>query len=178
MDREGYSARYSVRIHFDNLVSLATAKRSVEFALAVGSIPPEMRHIWNRLEHTGVQIELFERGAQSSSEQGVDQSLQVQMLRKSLDYPADQCIAVLLTGDGKGFYDGVGFHADLERMQKIGWRIEVLSWSKCCNAHLKRWAEQAGLFIPLDNYYDSITFLEQIRSPKSLNLTHRPLSKP
>ena len=49
-------------------------------------------------------------------EQGVDQALQTAMLRDAFDYNGNPGIAVMLTGDGSGFDDGVGFHADLERM--------------------------------------------------------------
>ena len=43
---------------------------------------------------------------------------QLQMLRDFADYNGDPGIVVLLTGDGQGFYDGAGFHADLERMHR------------------------------------------------------------
>ena len=35
-------ARYLVRIHFDNLLRLAQADRTLKSAVAAGSIPPEM----------------------------------------------------------------------------------------------------------------------------------------
>ena len=68
---------------------------------------------------------------------------------------------MLLTGDGSGFIDGVGFHADLERMHGRGWRIEVLSWRHSCNRRMREWAEQNGRFVALDDFYESITFLER-----------------
>ena len=81
---------------------------------------------------------------------------------------------MLLTGDGVGYDDGVGFHADLERMAKGGWGVEVLSWDVCCKKTLKEWATTAGVFIPLENYYDQITFIEGGRNVESLKLTSRP----
>ena len=54
IDREGESVRSRVRIHFRNLLELARAGRKIEHAVAVGSIPPELRHVWNRLENEGV----------------------------------------------------------------------------------------------------------------------------
>jgi hypothetical protein len=42
------------------------------------------------------------------------------MLRALAD-ASDPQIAVLLTGDGQGFEEGAGFHADLERMYQKGW---------------------------------------------------------
>ena len=160
IEREGETARYRTRIHFRNLLELACAGREIEHAVAVGSIPPELRHVWNRLENEGVTIHLLERGAMEGREQGVDQTLQTAMLRDAFDYNGDPGIAVMLTGDGAGFADGVGFHADLERMRRRDWRIEVLSWRHSCSSRMREWAEENGKFIALDDFYDSITFLE------------------
>ena len=160
IDREGEVARYRIRIHFRNLLRLAHGDREIGRAVAVGSIPPELRHVWNRLENEGVEVQLFERGAMMGREQGVDQTLQVAMLRDAFDHNGDPGVAVLLTGDGAGFYDGVGFHADLERMRHRGWRIEVLSWRHSCNRRMREWAERHGKFVVLDDFYESVTFLE------------------
>ena len=168
VEREGADARYRLRLHFRNLLQLASADRPIESAIAVGSVPPELRNVWTRLENEGIKIELSERGALHGTEQGVDQKLQANMLRNALDYNGDPGIAVLLTGDGSGFYDGVGFHADLERMHRKGWRIEVLSWTYSCNRRMKEWAEQNGKFIALDDFYESITFLEPPRPGQAI----------
>lgn len=157
---EGDAVRYRVRLHFRNLLTLAAAARDIEHAVAVGSVPPELRHIWNRLENEGVTVQLLERGIIQGREQGVDQALQTAMLRDAFDHNGSPGIAVLLTGDGAGFDSGVGFHADLERMRRRGWRIEVLSWRHSCNRRMREWAEQYGVFIALDDFYDSVTFLE------------------
>ena len=183
VEREGDAARYRVRLHFRNMLDLACAGREIERAIAVGSIPPELRHVWNRLENEGFTVQLLEHGAIQGREQGVDQALQTAMLRDAFDYNGDPGIAVLLTGDGSGFADGVGFHADLERIRNRGWRIEVLSWRHSCNRRMREWAEEHGKFIALDDFYDSITFLEPpapgqpIASPRyatSPDLTRRP----
>jgi len=160
VEREGEAVRFRVRIHFRNLLELAHAKRAVEHATAVGSIPPELRHVWNRLENEGVTVQLLERGAVQGREQGVDQALQTVMLRDGFDYNGTPGIAVMLTGDGAGFHGGVGFHADLERMRRRGWDVEVLSWRHGCNRRMREWAEENGKFIALDDFYDSVTFLE------------------
>ena len=157
---EGDAVRYRVRLHFRHLMELARAGRDIERAIAVGSIPPELRHVWNRLENEGFTVQLLERGAIQGREQGVDQALQTVMLRDTVDYNGDPGIAVLLTGDGSGFADGVGFHADLERMRNRGRRIEVLSWRHSCNRRMREWAEEQGTFIALDDFYESVTFLE------------------
>ena len=159
-ERETEASRSRVRLHFLNLLALAAAGRDIEHAVAVGSIPPELRHVWNRLENAGITVQLLERGSLQGREQGVDQVLQTAMLRDAFDHNGNPGIAVLLTGDGAGFDDGVGFHADLERMRRRGWRIEVLSWRHSCNRRMREWAEQYGVFIALDDFYDSVTFLE------------------
>jgi hypothetical protein len=172
---------YKLRIDFQKLLQLAAADRPIEYAIAVGSVPPELRHVWNRLENTGIKVELFERGSQSEKEQAVDQALQVHMLRKAFDYNGQAGTAVMLTGDGKGFFDGVGFQADLERMHKKGWNVEILAWDKTCNLRMREWAKRVGIFIPLEDFYESITFTDDysgsIRHSKPVDLKNRPISK-
>lgn len=154
-------ARYRVRIHFDNLHDLALAGRRLEKAIAAGSVPPSMRQMWNRLENSGVEVKLFDRGVPGRGEQEVpDQMLQIQMLGDAIDYNGDPGTAVVLTGDGAGYYEGSGFHRNLERLSKRGWNIEVLSWKHSCNKRMREWAEGNGVFVALDDFYESITFLE------------------
>lgn len=176
--REGRAAKDQVRLKFDLLLQLALASRSLAHAFVVGSIPPEQRVVWERLEAaTGVKPELYERGGLSGGEQGLDQCLQVHMLRAITDY-RDPQVAVLMTGDGAGYDDGVGFHADLERMHAGGWGIEVVSWQRSCRRALREWATANGKFIALDDYYESVTFLEGGRHSIPLNLSRRALSDP
>lgn len=180
VEMEGEAARFRVRIEVRNLLELARAGREIEHAVAVGSIPPELRHAWNRLENAGVTVQLLERGA--GREQGVDQTLQTAMLRDAFDYNGDPGTAVLLTGDGAGFESGIGFHADLKRMHRRGWRIEVLSWRHSCNRRMREWAEENGKFVALDDFYESVTFLERpapgeplanVRLPVPVDLSKR-----
>lgn len=172
--REGRFARDAVRLEFEHLLQLALAGRPLAHAAVIGSIPPEQRTVWDRLkEKTGIQPELYERGSLSGGEQGLDQCLQVHMLRAISDN-ADPHIAVLLTGDGAGYDDGVGFHADMERMHAAGWGIEVLSWEHSCRRTLREWAAANGCFIKLDDHYLSVTFLQGTRRASAVNLTTRP----
>lgn len=176
--REGRAAKDSVRIQFDNLLELALAGRAMANVFVVGSIPPEQRAVWDRLtEATGVVPELYERGQFSGGEQGLDQCLQVHMLRAISDNPEPQ-VVVLMTGDGAGYDDGVGFHADMARMQAAGWGIEVLSWDNSCRRTLREWASQNGEFVKLDDHYESITFLEGARRSVPVDLSGRPTASP
>ena len=125
--REGRAARDQVRLHFASMLELALAGRQLAKVFVVGSVPPEERAVWDRLTiATGVSPELYERGQFSGGEQGLDQCLQVHMLRAISDHHDPQ-VAVLMTGDGAGYDDGAGFHADMERMHFAGWGIEVVS---------------------------------------------------
>ena len=161
---EGPDARYRVRINFDNMLRLAHADRPLKKAIAAGSVPPEMRHLWNRMESSGVEVRLFDRGSTDRGEQEMpDRVLQLRMLEDALDYNGDPGVVTLLTGDGAGYLEGAGFHSTLERMRRRGWRIEILSWGHSCNQRMRRWAEENGVFVPLDDFYDSITFLEPSR---------------
>ena len=181
---EGPDARYRVRVHFENILRLAHADRPLERAVAVGSIPPEMRQLWNRMESSGVDVKLFDRGGPVQGEQDMpDRLLQLRMLEDALDYNGDPGVAVLLTGDGAGYLEGAGFHSTLQRMHKRGWRVEILSWAHSCNQRMRRWAEENGAFVALDDFYDSITFMEPsrpgfeiafARDPAELDLSRRP----
>ena len=65
---------------------------------------------------------------------------------------------VLATGDGKGYEKEEGFLYDLEGHAEDGWAIEVYSWKHSCSGKLKDFALAKGKFIPLDKYYNSISF--------------------
>lgn len=175
---EGPDAKNQVRLQFDHVIDLALAGRPIARATVVGSVPPGERAVWDRLaQASGVQPELYERGSLTGTEQGVDQCLQVHMLRAIQDYSEPQ-VAVLLTGDGAGYDDGVGFHADLERMHESGWAIEVISWRDSCKKTLRDWSTGVGVFIALDDYYDQVTFLEARRAVKPLSLATRQKAVP
>lgn len=177
-ERDGPLARGEVRIHFTNLFRLAVAGRRVAKAVVVGSIPPEHRDLWDRMKNDiGIAPELYERGGMTGTEQGLDQCLQTHMLRAFADESAPQ-VAVLLTGDGAGYDVGSGFHADLERLHRDGWGVELLAWDLSCRRKLKEWAGQAGIYVPLEEFYDNITFIEGGRSSGPLNLNRRRTSTP
>ena len=186
-ERDGTAgARYLVRIHFDNMLRLAQAGRPLEKAVAAGSIPPEMRQLWNRLENNDVEVNLFDRGARDRGEQqSPDQWLQLRMLEDGWDYNGDPGIVALLTGDGAGYVEGRGFHSTLERMHRRGWKVEVLSWAHSCNRRMREWAQKKGAFIPLDDYYPAVTFREPsrpghelapARDVAALDLAGRPMA--
>lgn len=170
--RDGATVGRDLRIQFDHLYELARAGRKIVAGVCVGSQPPELQDLWARLRGVGIELELFERGEESGKEQAVDQALQVHMLRAVLDRPPS--VAVLLTGDGAGAHLGKGYFADLKRMHSKGWKVEVLSWKDSCHTGLQEWAKANGVFIALDDHYESITFIKGLRQSKKV--ARRPVA--
>lgn len=162
------------RIYFEHLIDLAADGRPIEQVFCVGSVPPPTDSVWGHIERlTGKKPELYERGAASGKEQAVDQALQTRMLRLGYDYNPPETI-VLLSGDGSGIEQNIGFFADLKRMHNIGWSVEILSWRDHCKRVMREWAEANALFVPLDDFYASVTFIEKLRPVSALNLAKRP----
>jgi hypothetical protein len=174
-ERDGAIVGHSLRIHFANLFELARAGRRVNGGYCVGTTPIRNPKLEERLAGVGIGTEFFERGRESGGEQAVDQALQVHMLRSLVDMAPG--IAVLLTGDGAGAGSGRGYLADLQRMYRGGWEVEVLSWRDACHRGLRSWSEEHGHFVALDDYYESVTFLEGLRFAKALNRVSRPFRR-
>ncbi len=162
------------RINFEALVDLAANNRPIEQVFCVGSVPPPTDAVWGHIkDKTGKKPELYERGAASGKEQAVDQALQTRMLRLGYDFDPPETI-VLLSGDGSGFEEGIGFFSDIKRLHKVGWNVEVLAWRDHCKREMRTWAEENGLFVPLDDFYGTVTFLQGLRRAKPLDLSKRP----
>ena len=161
-DRNGeLDAYHRLRIDFRKLFELAAAGREVNTALAAGSIPPPMSVFWNVLEGQDIVVDTFERGSDTPSEQEVpDERLQLAMYRDSIKHRERPGIVVLLTGDGKGYDKGKGYFRTIEEIHSLGWHIELLSWNHTCHQRMKNWVQENGIFVSLDDYYKSITFLE------------------
>ena len=178
--REGWAARKRVRINFERLMRLACAGRAMEKAVVAGSTPPlPEAAVWRRM--TGVRgvtmLTQFHRGGRRGKEQEVpDLRLQLRMMCDALDFPDSPGVAVLLTGDGKP-RGGEGFFRALRRMRGAGWRVELLAWKSGCSTAMRRWAEKNGVFVPLDDYYEAVTFLEESRIPGSPAEPSRPSAK-
>lgn len=172
-DKLEYKSR-PFRINFENLIDLASDGRPVEQVFCVGSVPPPTDSVWGHIEKkTGKKPELYERGAASGKEQAVDQALQTRMLRLGYDFIPPETL-ILLTGDGSGIADNIGFFADAKRMHRIGWKVEILSWRDHCNREMMEWAKDNGVFVELDRFYGQINFLDKIRRSKPLDLSDRP----
>ena len=163
IDREefGDDAAYRVRINFHNMMELACENRKVAKAVAAGSVPPEMKMVWKKMEEEeGIRTEIIDRNEMGGSEKDLpDLKLQWEMLLDGMNHQKTPGTVVLLTGDGAGWAYGKGFLTSLQGMKKGGWNIELISWSQSCNRWLKEWVIQNGHFTSLDTFYRSVTFL-------------------
>lgn len=154
------------RTYFKNLFELVRNGRVIDGAYAAGSVPPPSDDLWVYIESLGIDMTLLDKTADGKEQDSVDMSLQTNMFRVALDNPPGTM--VLLTGDGSGGALGKGFLADIKRIHKIGWNIEVYAWESTCNRYLKSFAEENGIFVPLEKYYYSITFLKGQRVAQPL----------
>ena len=150
------TTRFQIRIDFKKLLLLATANRPVCRAITCGSLPPELSRLWDQLSDQGVQVDKYHR--HGFGEQQVPDT-RLHRMGQDLIESMKSCnlaTAVLMTGDGVGFMEGEGFHVTLSNMHEFSWDIEVLSWEGCCNIRMKRWVVQHGLFISVDEHYNSV----------------------
>ncbi len=159
----------------NTFMEFARAGRDVERAVAVGSIPPGLSALWANLSNAGVKVELQERGGESGKEQGVDQALQLHMLRSVLDREKSPAVAVVLTGDG-------GYRPDIERMLNAGWGVEILCFGESFSRKLRSLAREShgrAKYVDLDDWYSQVVYLQGLdegilRPADALDLTGRP----
>lgn len=166
--------RLDARLAFPKLFEFAACGRKVEKAVALGSVPPDLVALWERLGKVGLIVDVQERGAQSGKEVGVDEALQLEMMNSVIDRDKP-AVAVLLSGDGD-------FRPYADRMLKRGWGVEVLSFSKGFSGSLRQIARGThgrGKYVNLDPWYTQLTYLQElggnvIRHPDPLDMTGRP----
>ncbi|WP_276916968.1 NYN domain-containing protein [Aneurinibacillus aneurinilyticus] len=151
------------RTYFKGLLQLASRNRKIGKLYMAGSIPPQTDSLWKHIRSQGIELELLER-TNNNKENANDVSIQAAMLRTMADNMGKDHIFVVLTGDGAGAALGTGFLADLERVHKFGFKIEVISWESGCNRYLRSFAKKNGVFVPLETHYNKVTFIEGGRS--------------
>lgn len=151
------------RSYFKGLLQLAHRGRETGKIYLAGSIPPQNDSLWDYIKSLGIEVELLERTAENR-ENANDVSIQAAMLRTAMDSIGNNETFVVMTGDGAGGMAGVGFLADLRRIkEKMGHNIELIAWDNCCNRYLKEYVENNGKYIPLEGYYENVTFLTKGR---------------
>ncbi|SPO05093.1 uncharacterized protein DNG_07778 [Cephalotrichum gorgonifer] len=97
----------------------------------------------------------------SYREQGVDEILQLKMGNTAMAYLGEPGIMVLATGDAERAEYSDGFQKQVERILKMGWVVEVVSWKRCLSSAWKtsKWTQEWGArfrIILLDPYVDEL----------------------
>jgi hypothetical protein len=174
-EREPWYLHRRARLHFGRLHELAAAGRHVRTVVVVGSTTGTDDLVWARWRRLGYRTVVLDRGA-DGREQGVDEALQDEISRVRL--AGAPGVAVLLTGDDAGAEDGIGFVPVLRGVIDAGWAVELLSWRRATHHRLQQLAEEHGVYVPLDDFYDEITYLEDhAREAAPLRVRPRPLAQ-
>ena len=157
------------RTYFNGLLNLVKQGRTVENIYFARSIPPQNDALWNSVRKLGIVPSLLPRSLTNGEADTTDHVLQLALLRLAFDHPEPKVIA-LLTGDGAGINSGEGFLADAQRLASHGWQFEVYSWDVACHDQLRKFAQENGKYIKLEDCYNNITFIKNGRSPEELSI--------
>lgn len=150
-----------LRMYFRNVVELVANGRKMGKSWVVGSVPPATDDVWLRVKQLGFSLDVAERTV-SGKEGKLDETLREKMLQMHFDYPVGTI--ALLSGDGAGHYDQQGFFANLKRLHSFGWAVELFSWDDQVNKQMKNWVLANGTYVALDEFFESVTFVEADRS--------------
>lgn len=155
----------ALRIGSANIFKLIEQGRTAKTKILAGSVPPSCEELWEFARNNRYQTDLLKRVEKddgSVGEQGVDEILHLKIANALIDYPSTD-ILVVVTGDGSVSEFGTGFIPKNERAIKLGWRVEVWSWSATCSrkflALSKKFSSQLKL-ISLDPFYLGVTFVK------------------
>lgn len=155
------------RTYFKGLLDLVANGRTVDKIYFAGSEPPKEDKLWEAAKRLGATVQVMPRCATGREEDTVDHLLELEILRLGYDNKPDTL--ALLTGDGAGWSEGRGFLSDSRRLVEKGWDLEVYSWDAACNSELKNYALRKGKYIPLESYYECVTFISNGRKAKLLS---------
>lgn len=163
-DKEPSVPWFLLRIYYKNIFSLIEGEREVGTRVMAGSVPPECDQLWEYAKKLGYNVDLLirvEDGARVR-EQGVDELLHLKMVNALVDFPAPQTL-VVVSGDGAVSEFDTSFITQIERALKVGWDVEVWSWSKSLNPKyydLQNNNQDSVRINILDEYYDQVTFVK------------------
>ena len=160
----------SLRIAFDNFLYLIThGDMAFDEMVWAGSGNSEHEEIFKGIADKGIDLQLIPR-AESGENETVDQAIQLSMYRHHRKYRENPGTMVLCTGDGKGFSEEKGFLYDVKGFTEDGWKLNLFSWDFICHHGLKNFAKTHGHYVPLEHYYDSITFIKDGRHAHPVKL--------
>lgn len=155
----------AVRVYLKNLVKLVEGDRKAGTRVLAGSVPPGNEELWKYARTLGYNTDLLRRVTADDGrlkEQGVDEMLHLKILIALLDNDSSDRL-VLVTGDGKKSDFDTSFPDMARRALKLGWKVEVWSWSNCLSNNWKRLLNARAGEISLhdlDPFYFSVTFVK------------------
>ena len=168
-----FAPRGEVRIDFQGIMHLASAGRKglviparaplnipqrAYSTVIAASTPPSEGALWGAMgfpKNIRILKKFDRRGGKEQNDPGKEQQvpdmqLKLEMMRDILDSPSPG-VAVLLSSDG-------GFLSSVQRMHAEGWAVEILAWRGDCGRKLRDWAQENGVFVPLDDYWEAVTY--------------------
>jgi len=168
---------FSLRLDFKNFLHLITlGENRFDELVWAGSGPPEMEELFESIRSQGADVQLIPRSPTGENET-VDMAMQLAMYRHHRKYRDTPGTIVLCTGDGKGFHEEKGFLYDVQGFIEDGWILNLYSWNITCHKRLKEFAKQHGYYVPLEDHYKSVTFIQDGRHAKSVKLQADPRTK-
>jgi hypothetical protein len=164
-----------VRLSAESLRGVLAAGREPyhQITVANADVPAE---VIGYFQKTG-EVILRESGRHTMTEQANDETLLVRMYEAMHQQPSS--VMVLATGDAAGWVSGQGFLPALEAARVHQWGVEVASWRASAHNALAMWLQHVEQpYIELDDYYYSVSFVENGRRVQPVLLTHRPCAVP
>jgi len=155
----------AIRVHFKHIFSFIEQGRKAHTRILAGSVPPSSEELWEFARENRYETDLLrkvESDDGSISEQGVDEVLHLKMANVLLDFPKTDTL-VVVTGDGNISEFGTGFIPQIERALRIGWKVEVWSWSNTLSRKyltIRRRHSTHLRLISLDAAYEGLTFVQ------------------
>lgn len=158
----------AIRIYYRNLFRLIEGRGEVQTKVLTGSVPPGNDTLWQTARDLGYDTNLLRRVNADDGrlvEQGVDEMLHLKIANTILDNARSrqsQCL-VIASGDGNISEFNTSFPLQAERALKMGWDVEIWSWSLQMTS---RYAAIAATYPrkvhlnSLDPYYGSVTFVK------------------
>lgn len=157
------------RISASRIRELACGGRQWKLGFAAAGFKQSPTNLIESFRRSGVQFRDLERGCRSGMEQGVDATIQCEMILRTLQAEKGD-VVVLATGDGNGWERFEGFLPTVQFLRHRGLSIELMSWGHSVNSKLADWCSQFGKYICLDQYYSSLTYVEGERQPHKLKI--------
>ena len=155
----------ALRINYGYIFNLLEQGRRANTKVLGGSVPPSCEELWDFARSRHYETNLLKRVEKddgSIGEQGVDELLHLKIANTLIDHPNTD-ILVIATGDGRMSEFGTGFLAQVHRAIKLGWRVEIWSWTGVCSRKYITFSKanpKKVKLISIDPHYHAVTFVK------------------